>query len=66
MNESKLISLLIKFYELLASDDRTDADNSFLMYFQFDMSRCIIDEFGEEFAASISKMISGYLEHKSL
>ena len=63
MHESKTIQLLNKYYNILSIDrEPTTEEKSFVRYIDFDIAKSIIDEFGNEDALSISKMIQGYVE----
>lgn len=67
MYESKTIQLLNKYYDILSVDrDPTSEEKSFVRYIDFDVAKSIIDEFGEESALKIAKMIQAYIGTKEL
>lgn len=67
MHESKTIQLLNKYYDILSVDrEPTSEEKSFVRYIDFDIARSIIDEFGEESALRIAKMIQAYIGTKEL
>lgn len=67
MHESKTIQLLNKYYDILSVDrEPTTEELSFARYIDFDIARVIIDEFGEESALKIAKMIQAYIGFKEL
>ena len=67
MHESKTIQLLNKYYDILSVDrEPTSEELSFVRYIDFDIARSIIDEFGEESALKITKMIQAYVGTKEL
>ena len=67
MHESKTIQLLNKYYDILSIDrEPTSEEKSFVRYIDFDIAKSIIDEFGEDSALKISKMIQAYVGTKEL
>ena len=67
MHESKTIQLLNKYYDILSVDrEPTSEEKSFVRYIDFDVAKSIIDEFGEESALKIAKMIQAYIGTKEL
>lgn len=67
MHESKMIQLLNKYYDILSIDrEPTSEELSFVRYIDFGIARDIIDEFGEESALKIAKMIQAYVGFKEL
>ena len=67
MYESKTIQLLNKYYDILSVDrEPTSEEKSFVRYIDFDIAKSIINEFGEESALKIAKMIQAYVGTKEL
>lgn len=67
MYESKTIQLLNKYYDILSVDrEPTSEEKSFVRYIDFDIAKSIIDEFGEDSALKIAKMIQAYVGTKEL
>lgn len=66
MHESKMIQLLNKYYDTLDIDrEPTEEEKSFVRYIDFDIAKNIIDEFGEESALKIAKMIQSYVDNSN-
>ena len=67
MHESKTIQLLNKYYDILSVDrEPTSEEKSFVRYIDFDIAKSVIDEFGEDSALKIAKMIRAYVGTKEL
>lgn len=63
MYKSKTIQLLNKYYDTLDIDrEPTPEERSFVKYIEFDIAKTIIEEFGNEYALSISKIMQSYVE----